>query len=912
MENNQKAKFDFVCEAFNAYINGKKFKNPSFYPTKTDIYDFLDDVFPKSYDIYVSNEEREPFSRKLESLYEVYQEEGSIIFDDYEHNDEWYKNKIQSNGFLNFYWNRYISYLKYPKAVKETLDIDTMNILSHLGDPNSDSPFSIRGLVIGDIQSGKTSNYLGLITKAADAGYKVFFILTGTIESLRKQTQQRVEEGFIGYDTTSGEDVGVKRCDKTPKSFTSREHDFTGTNDQNTTYKISNYSSEPMIFVLKKNVSVLKKVYSCLKKINTTSINPKIHFPALIIDDEADNASINTRDEDKDPTVINSYIRKLLSLFYQTSYIGFTATPFANVFINSTSTNEMLGDDLFPRNFIYALKPPSNYCGAKKYFSDDSDKIVYINDDDQSIFPMNHKKTWGGNRLYDSLYDAINTFFIANTIRDIRDIDKKTHRSMLINMSRFKDVQLQIKDIVKDYFDTVKKHLYNTQRSSLNIALTDKYIQSLKKSFDLHFFKESIAFKEVLKNMYSSIEQIKVVVVNSSKESEKLEYEKYSNIGLRVIAIGGLALSRGLTLEGLMTSYFYRNTHTFDVLMQMGRWFGYREGYEDLCKLFTTEETADHYSEIDEDIAVLKSDVDKMFKEKKKPSEYGIRVRNCSEDLKITANNKMRSGKIVLGTESFAGNVFETRYLPFNIEDEVHNKEVTETFLNKLDSNKRDSSIKNHQYFRNIQKEDIIDLLTDLKIHPANIFDVNQITTFLKLDKNTNIKFDLLLMGGDSDEIKYHNDHLNIDLPVAVRQYNFRNADFGKAIRLSGNHAHLMGSSDTRIGLNPFQLTALKTQNNAKDFMKTERNPLFIIYFLELNNKNKKSEELLEKNGFDFEKDEILFNTNMAKEEMNYVLGYAIAFPSVEDKDNYNVNYVVNTTANYYEQNHEEDDYGEE
>lgn len=294
-------------------------------------------------------------------------------------------------------------------------------IMSYIGDPGESEGFSIRGLVVGDVQSGKTSNYLGLVTKAADAGYRVIIILTGTIEGLRRQTQERVEEGFVGYDVTNAMDVGVGRGDKTPKLFTSRLKDFVADDDQNTNIRISNYPSEPMVFVLKKNASVLKKLYSSLKNINTTKQYQKINAPLLLIDDEADNASINTRKADEDPTKINKNIRSILSLFTKSSYIGFTATPFANVFISYDSDDEMLRDDLFPRDFIYSLKAPSNYCGSRKYFFESNNNVRYIEDGDETLFPMKHKKDWCGEKLFDSLYSSINTFFIANAIRDIRD-----------------------------------------------------------------------------------------------------------------------------------------------------------------------------------------------------------------------------------------------------------------------------------------------------------------------------------------------------------------------------------------------------------------------------------------------------------------------------------------------------------
>jgi hypothetical protein len=430
----------------------------------------------------------------------------------------------------------------------DTLEKDTFNMMSYLGNPNEEAGFSVRGLVVGDVQSGKTSNYLGLLTKAADAGYKVIFILTGTIESLRKQTQQRVEEGFIGWDSFNGVPVGVGRGDPTPKAFTSRGKDFVGTDNQNTTYKLSNYSSEPMIFVLKKNVSVLKKVYSSLRNINTNAVQTKINYPALIIDDEADNASINTNKPDDDPTKINKYIRSLLSLFTRSSYVGFTATPFANVFISYDKEDEMLKDDLFPRDFIYALKSPSNYCGARKYFIEANDNIRIIKDFNEQLFPMKHKKEWEGEKLFDSLYEAIRTFLLANAVRDIRDVDKNTHRSMLINMSRFTKVQSVIMNIVQDYFDEIKRTVKQTHKLSMDYALTNPIISVLKTTFENQFSTlidgvEGVSWEETFNQLYDSISKIKIVVVNSGKNSSKLNYDEAKD-GLRVIAVGGLALSR--------------------------------------------------------------------------------------------------------------------------------------------------------------------------------------------------------------------------------------------------------------------------------------------------------------------------------------------------------------------------------
>ena len=694
-----------VVDAYVSFFQAKKklyeATKPNFVLTDETIIQMVDETQQQFGEgSRLSDEEIELVIRRIKSLNTIFQDEGSALLGDYEHDYEWYNKLLASDEFEQYYWNRYKSYLQNKSnplsdTVIDILENNTLkNIMSYLGDPRENAThYSIRGLVVGDVQSGKTSNYIGLATKAADAGYKVIFVLTGTIESLRQQTQQRIEEGFIGYNSVNGEDVGVKRGAKTPKAFTSRANDFTGKADQNTTYRISDYSSEPMIFILKKNKSILQKVYASLKTINTSAEHQKIDYPILVIDDEADNASINTNklDGEHDPTVINGYIRKILALFTRSSYVGFTATPFANVFISYDSDDEMLSDDLFPRDFIYALYPPSNYCGARRYFFSINNNVHFIKDDYQEIFPLNHTKEWTGSTLYSSVYYAVNCFLLTNAIRDIKDPIKTTHRSMLINMSRFTSVQLVIKDIIEGYVKDVVRNVKQCYKLPEAMYSSNPYLKNLKDCYTKEFSKttfsgKQLTWKQVLGKFYEATKNIDVVVVNSSKQSRKLNYDEHKE-GLRVIAIGGLALSRGLTLEGLSCSYFYRNTSTYDVLMQMGRWFGYRDGYEDLCRIFLTKETHDFYKEICLAIETLKFDIDKMGRAHKKPADYGIRVRN-SDELSITARNKMQNTKTKIDHHSFYGCLYETPYLHADLEIMKWNIDRTVDFMNELEMSK--------------------------------------------------------------------------------------------------------------------------------------------------------------------------------------------------------------------------------
>ena len=411
-----------------------------------------------------SDDEIAAVKRDVAYKYQIQAHPGESILADYEQTN-WYddrKAEIQQN-----FWTRYKNYLidekHFSPNVVSTLGNDTLDqkLMNYILDPKADygKPVLKRGLIIGDVQSGKTSTYIGFICKAADAGYKVFILLTGTIESLRQQTQERVEEGFIGIDmsanTTGGKRVGVGLDNKPihAMALTSRASDFRGNSD-----KIAvalGADKDAVVFVIKKNTTTLTKLTKWLIDLNADPRTHKIDMPMLMIDDEADNASINTSSDKEDPTKINKLIRKLADVFTKSNYVGFTATPFANVFIDPETTEKMETHDLFPEDFIVALPTPSNYIGPTRIFPKDAEfhsQLVYITDagreeEDGYSFYFKHKKDWKG-KLPESMTDAIYAFYLANAIRDLRG-DQREHRSMLINISRFVKVQKYIKEVVE-------------------------------------------------------------------------------------------------------------------------------------------------------------------------------------------------------------------------------------------------------------------------------------------------------------------------------------------------------------------------------------------------------------------------------------------------------------------------------
>ena len=320
----------------------------------------------------------ELLQHKIETYFNTEQQQAHIL-DNEQETIPW----LQSVPSDEYYSDRYYEHLStegnLPSKVISVMKSTNREILERLGNPNIDTPFKRQGLVVGNVQSGKTANYLSLINLAADYGYKLIILITGIHNNLRSQTQKRVNDGFIGYDGERQKYVGVGESidpdtialikANQPHCFTTVTDDFTGKTRASAAIRLEN-APNPVIMVIKKNYKTLDHIIEWLR--NNEDGQRFINTPALIIDDEADNASINTSKNPNETTRINGQIREVFNLFSQGSYIGYTATPFANIFIDPHDYDQALADDLFPKDFIFTLEAPSNYMGAKEFFLNDN------------------------------------------------------------------------------------------------------------------------------------------------------------------------------------------------------------------------------------------------------------------------------------------------------------------------------------------------------------------------------------------------------------------------------------------------------------------------------------------------------------------------------------------------------------
>ena len=702
----------------------------------------INDAVEKTISIY-PNIDKETLKNEILSLYSIKVDTYQIL-EGKERREPWLK-EFKAQKITDWvFWIRYSEYLekqkKFAPNVIIELDRLTDSILDKLFNPKrSDIKISKKGLVVGQVQSGKTANYTGLICKAADAGFNFIIVLAGIHNNLRSQTQNRLDEGFLGFDTqyerayslnkTTKIGVGLIPCYEKAiaNSYTTslEKGDFTSRSANTAGFNFN--SPQPILLVIKKNASVLERLDNWLKAHETNGLITNKSL--LIIDDEADNASINTNKKELDPTKINKFICSIIDRFSKSSYVGYTATPFANIFIPQND------NDLFPRDFIINISAPSNYIGPEKVFGisnepDENDNellpIVFPIKDYNDFVPTGHKRDDAKPEFKDipkSLKYAIKCFIITCSIRIARGHEAK-HNSMLIHVSRFQIWQNHIKDLVEKYFLFCKQEIESddsqiidefrkifeedTETYKSYKSITSEIKKSKYSDIDNHLIIHS--WEEIKPLLYKAVQKIDVKSINGSSADSLTYYDNEKN-GISVIVIGGDKLSRGLTLEGLSISYFLRASKMYDTLMQMGRWFGYRPGYVDLCRLFTSDDLNEWYRHITIASEELRSDFDYLANINGTPEDYALKVRNHPGQLQITSVSKMRYTNQI--QVSWAGRLIETYQLPMDKKIKKANLDETKIFISKLGQ----YNIKDNNYlWTNISADLICDYFSNFNV----------------------------------------------------------------------------------------------------------------------------------------------------------------------------------------------------
>jgi len=663
----------------------------------------------------------------------------SLVLTDADHDPDWVRKRDIKWTYADNY-ERYLREENLPGKVVETLMQVSLKVASHLQDPLKEGRWDRRGLVIGHVQSGKTANYLGLVARAADAGYRFIVIVAGIHNNLRMQTQERVDAGFVGRVSSSIVRERLKQRGQTPSigvgNYSGHPHPVTLTTTDsdfrkaiaNTTGSALKDWSKPVVIVIKKNVSTLRALNGWLKDFNREVGQTQIaDVPMLFVDDEADNASVNTNKPELSPTSTNRLIRETLALFHKSSYVGYTATPFANIFINPDAYDNDTLQDLFPRHFIHCLDAPTNYFGSDRIFldGDRSKRHLRAIRDCEDVIPLSHPKDHGVDELPGSLRQAIRTFFLVRAIRNIRMQDGK-HSSMLINVSRFTDVQKEVRRLVETYRTTLSEAIEANAALPEGVALRNAHLRELRATWEEEFAECEEDWPEIQAQLHRAASSIRTIVVNS-KSDEGLNYAEYAERGeaLSVIAIGGLSLSRGLTLEGLAVSYMYRNTRMYDTLLQMGRWFGYRPGYEDLCRVWLSDESIGWYSHIAESTEELRGSIKEMNRVGASPETFGLMVQSHPDALLVTAANKMRDAQELPLSVSYDGKLVETHVVPDAVAATDHNTDLYQALWSTLSNHHADKRVVSAglskpycEVWRNVPVEVISNFLASFTAHP--------------------------------------------------------------------------------------------------------------------------------------------------------------------------------------------------
>ncbi|MEV6649976.1 Z1 domain-containing protein [Streptomyces sp. NPDC051219] len=518
------------------------------------------------------------------------------------------------------------------------LDSASTKVVSMLDHP-LESAFSTRGLVVGYVQSGKTSNFTALIAKAADAGYKFFIVLAGVHNGLRLQTQLRLERQLVEpvldqWHTLTGRVGDFEPPAGNPAAF------------------FGDKSQQHVLCVIKKNVPRLRKLKAWLEKAPDYLRN----CPTLIIDDEADQASVASRST-------NPLIREIINLFPRGGYVGYTATPFANLLIDPAAK------DLYPEDFVVNLPKPRGHFGTEVLFGrevldgedpqdvpDGYDMIRTVPYEEVPLVRPGRDEIEGFVPEIDgALRTAVLYFWLVTAARRVRGTGVP-HSTMLIHTS----VSTLVHESFKGPLEAVRKH------TAGQLEVADSHLlRELKELWDAETARvpgnepdlgETPVSFDALRPLLTAVVDDCRIIMDNSRSVERLDYEAGSVVA---IAVGGNTLSRGLTLEGLAVSYFVRGASTYDSLLQMGRWFGFRDGYADLPRIWMTDAMRDWFRHIATVESEMRRDIDVYMVEDKTPRSFAVRLR-AHPSLRITAAGKMRDA--VKASAAYGGQRVQTRY----------------------------------------------------------------------------------------------------------------------------------------------------------------------------------------------------------------------------------------------------------
>jgi len=617
-------------------------------------------------------------------------------------NTAWYTPEVRAAH--SFYWEAYKRQLLangWDEDAINQLDQNTNRIVEKLADPTASAAYQSKGLVVGYVQSGKTANFTGLIAKAADAGYRLMIVMAGVLDVLRSQTQRRIDKELIGRELlqdeyqTDPDYADFVSHGKRPSELSWFDiYRLTGPEDD---YKSLAYGKDALKFdrrdaslpfwnaenlhpstariaVVKKHPAILQKLAADLRALARDNIGaPLDQVPVLIIDDESDQASINTAapspsGEVIDRTGTNKAIVGLLAQLPRSQYVGFTATPSANALVDPGAA-----EDIFPKDFLISLPRPVGYMGVADFYDLDSPSDGTVGPNQRDFV----RAVVGDDESPPNLRKALDSFVLSGAIKLFRAHSdpnlKFKHHTMLVHVSQ---LQVDQKALAKTVQSIFGKSAYEGGRG----------LERLQKLFDEDFKRVHVErgkgllfpddFQSLTPFIGECLQRIgepsqAIRIVNTEHKKDTPDFDRQS---VWKILVGGAKLSRGYTVEGLTVSYYRRRAGASDTLMQMGRWFGFRKGYYDLVRLFIGTDEIDGgpkskkrinlyeaFGAICRDEEVFRRELER-YAEDPDIIPAAIPPLVPAHMLRPTAANKMRNARITF--RNFGGELSESTFAP--------------------------------------------------------------------------------------------------------------------------------------------------------------------------------------------------------------------------------------------------------
>jgi len=792
--------------------------------------------------------------------------------------DYWY---ISGEG--DEIWSKYKNYLiekkKWESENIEQLDMESTSIINELLNPISEKDERIQGLVLGYVQSGKTSNMAGIIAKAADSGYKFIIIFAGLTDALRRQTQIRIENDVTNHSKE-------------------RWHWLTDQNDDfiaspqplpNTANRVTK------ICVIKKNVNILQRL---LEKINQLTNSRVRKMPTLIIDDECDQASLNTRENRDiagDISWTNKLIKDTLLALKKVSYVGYTATPNAPFLTSPQSADGT--DNLFPKDFIVPLKEPKNYFGVNKLFHNEENNeceyelpfIRRIEEEEVSILqPPSQKERFNFRpELTNSLRNACDYYLLALSARACRKNDSE-HCCMMIHTSRYTEMHDAFLPLIQgEWLKPIVRDLNENKKSTLKRleSLWEQELLDESIRLELNCPKSAESFDDLKPYLLTQALTIEVLRENSNNENEedRLDFERDT---IHAIVIGGDVLSRGLTIEGLLCSFFLRESSQDDTLMQMGRWFGYRKGYEDLPRIWMTYSVEYDFSKFIEKEDHMRRRIATMREQGLPPVEFPPEVA-ISKGRKPTAKGKI-SKRIETSSGMFYDRELWTLRFPLNQDKHKRNKEAVEKLIDDLmeESKYNFEKINDCNVIKNVDCKYIKDFIDNFYFFERETF--GGLNKFIESESNNDPnnplkKWNIGIMEGKGEGL------INIsslrDIRTCIRTKVYDANSNNKEIYIKA----LMGPTDLLIDVDRKKFKEFEEENSEYNKQKREltriyrrkihgNRPLLIIYPISKDSKpNKKNNQ----------NRKALFENIDIEYQKHDIYGIVISFPNTPNKKIY-------------------------